>query len=92
MPRILTDNTHFPPLTSSPEEAFILTKGCHAMKLHFPWPAIEQALENLRTAGTVRTLYDQNTGKGFWLIGDQGVYLMPNTADAHPVVYAREHD
>jgi len=62
------------------------------MKLHFPWPAVEQALETLRTACTVRTLYDQDTGKGFWLVGDQGVYLMPNTADAQPIIYARECD
>lgn len=62
------------------------------MKLHFPWPAIEQALETLRAAGAVRTLYDQDTGKGFWLVGDQGVYLMPNTVGAQPVIYARECD
>ena len=60
------------------------------MKLHFPWPAVEQALETLRAAGAVRTLYDQDTGKGFWLVGDQGVYLMPNTVGAQPVIYARE--
>ncbi len=62
------------------------------MKLHFPWPAVEQALETLRVAGAVRTLYDQDTGKGFWLVGDQGVYLMPNTTGAQPVIYARECD
>lgn len=67
-------------------------KGCNAMKLHFPWPAVEQALDILRTAGTVRTLYDQDTDKGFWLVGDQGVYLMPNTASTQPVIYARECD
>jgi len=47
----------------------------------------------------VRTLYDEKTGEGFWLVGDQGVYLMHNGA-AHeraegdktgqPVAYARE--
>lgn len=62
------------------------------MKLHFPWPAVEQALEILRAASVVRTLYDQDTGKGFWLVGDQGVYLMPNTVGAQPVIYARECD
>ncbi len=62
------------------------------MKLHFPWPEIEQALEELRNAGTVRTLYDQDTGKGLWLVGDQGVYLMPNTASANCTIYARECD
>lgn len=73
------------------------------MRLHFPWPAVEQALEELRTAGAARTLYDQDTGKGLWLVGDRGVYLMPNTTDglhnrdrSHEdgnfVVYARECD
>jgi hypothetical protein len=43
------------------------------------------------------------TGKGLWLVGDQGVYLMPNTTDGpraasrkpgdgNFVVYARECD
>ena len=47
----------------------------------------------------VRTLYDEATGEGFWLVGDQGVYLMHNGAmheradgdtTGQPVVYARE--
>jgi len=79
-------------LTSFPEEAFILMKGWIVMRLHFPWHAVEQTLETLRTAGAVRTLYDQDTDKGFWLVGDQGVYLMPNTVSTEPVIYARECD
>lgn len=47
----------------------------------------------------VRTLYDETTGAGFWLVGDQGVYLMHNgkpadaingIKDRQPVVYALE--
>lgn len=47
----------------------------------------------------VRTLYDEKTGEGFWLVGDQGVYLMHNGAPheraegdktGQPVAYARE--
>lgn len=62
------------------------------MKLHFPWPDVEQALKILRAADTIKPLYDQDTGKGFWLVGDQGVYLMLNTVGAQPLIYARECD
>lgn len=51
------------------------------MKLHFPWSALQRAFEELDSATTARTLYDKTTGKGLWLIGDDGVYLMPNTTD-----------
>jgi hypothetical protein len=49
------------------------------MKLHFPANEIEKALEEIKTATTANPLYGEVTGKGFWLVGDQGVYLMPNT-------------
>jgi hypothetical protein len=73
------------------------------MKLHFPWNQIEKALEEVRTAATARTLYETETGKGLWLVGDEGVYLMPNTTDGvhhrkltekdrRLVVYAKECD
>ena len=70
------------------------------MKLHFPIPQIRNGLEELKTAKTVKPLYEQETGSGFWLVGDQGVYLMPNTTDgAHNaksekplVIYAKECD
>jgi hypothetical protein len=73
------------------------------MKLHFPWNEIEKALHELRTATTVKPLYGDNTGKGLWLVGDEGVYFMPNTTDGihHKTrtkgdkllaVYARECD
>lgn len=47
------------------------------MKLHFSWTQIEKALEEVRTASTARPLYEEETGKGLWLVGDEGVYLMP---------------
>lgn len=73
------------------------------MKLHFPWTGIEQSLEEIKTASAAKPLYGQETGKGLWLVGDQGVYLMPNTTDGKHnrdrkenetllVVYARECD
>jgi Protein of unknown function (DUF3085) len=73
------------------------------MKLTFPIGAVLQALDELRGATACRTLYDEQTGKGLWLVGDQGVYLMPNTTDgplaasrkpgdSNFVVYARECD
>lgn len=73
------------------------------MKLHFPWKQIEKALEEVRTASTARPLYGEETGKGLWLVGDEGVYLMPNTSDGlhhrdlkendhRVVVYAQECD
>lgn len=71
------------------------------MKLHFPWNEIEKLIEEVDTATTAKTLYEEETGKGLWLVGDQGVYLMPNTTDGihhaklgkddrRLVVYARE--
>jgi hypothetical protein len=42
----------------------------------------------------IKTLYDEVTGKGFWLVGDQGVYLMHNgqtpEGGKNHVVYAVE--
>jgi hypothetical protein len=65
----------------------------HGMKLHFPWAEVSKALGELRTAAGVRTLYGTATGPGLWLVGDQGVYLMPNTtATKRTIVYARECD
>lgn len=70
------------------------------MKLHFPISEIRTGMEELKTAKTARDLYDQKTGHGFWLVGDQGVYLMPNTTDGKHnsktekplVIYAKECD
>ncbi|WP_414462442.1 DUF3085 domain-containing protein [Hyphomicrobium sp. DY-1] len=73
------------------------------MKLHFPWSDIEKLLTEVITATTARPLYGEKTGKGLWLVGDQGVYLMANTTDGevnskrregdkHVVVYAAECD
>ncbi|WP_409562700.1 DUF3085 domain-containing protein [Hyphomicrobium sp. MC8b] len=68
------------------------------MDLHFNWTALQRAFEELDTAQTARPLYDRDTGKGLWLVGDHGVYLMPNTVDGchhasaggRVVVYADE--
>lgn len=71
------------------------------MKLHFPWNGIEKILEEINTATTAKTLHEEVTGKGFWLVGDHGVYLMAHTTDGvlnknrqkdekHFVVYADE--
>ncbi len=71
------------------------------MKLHFEWKGVERLLEEINSAKTARTLYEEETGKGFWLVGDHGVYLMANTTDGkynskrqkdekHFVVYAEE--
>jgi hypothetical protein len=66
------------------------------MKLHFPWSGIEKLLAELIPADAVQPLYGEVTGKGLWLVGDQGVYLMSNAAragDSKPVVvYADECD
>lgn len=51
------------------------------MQLNFPWTGIETLLEEIRSAKTVKPMYKRKTGKGFWLVGDQGVYLMANTSD-----------
>lgn len=59
------------------------------MKLHFSLKELEPALEEVRTAATADPLYGAVTGKGFWLIGDQGVYLSPNTSDGS---YYRQMD
>ena len=61
------------------------------MRLHFPWNEVAKALEEVRTARRIRSLYGTETGPGLWLVGDEGVYLMPNTATAQPtIVYAAE--
>lgn len=70
------------------------------MKLHFPISQIRTGLEELKTAKTVKPLYERETGAGFWLVGDDGVYLMPNTTDGTHhgkggkpfIIYAKECD
>lgn len=68
------------------------------MKLTFSWEALQKAFEEIYSAHTARELYGTTTGKGLWLIGDDGVYLMPNTTDGihhkgsapRVIVYAEE--
>lgn len=61
------------------------------MRLHFTWTEVQKALDEARNASTSRTLYGSETGPGLWLVGDHGVYLMPNCTDApRTIVYAQE--
>lgn len=79
------------------------------MKLHFPISKIRKGLEELKTAKTTPVKYDWEERKqvpselGFMLVGDQGVYLLPNTVDGKHnvskgkddsffVIYAKECD
>jgi hypothetical protein len=62
-------------------------------RLTFPVRKVLKAVNEVRIAREVLTLYGTVTGPGLWLVGDEGVYLMPNTATKAPViVYARECD
>lgn len=71
----------------------MINNATHGLKLHFRWTEVSKALDEVRTAPGVRTLYGTETGPGLWLVGDRGVYLMPNTtARKFTVVYARECD
>lgn len=66
--------------------------------LNFPNAALVALLADADAkwqAHGVRTLYEEVTGRGFWIVGDDGVYLMHNAvipADAPDplVVYATE--
>jgi hypothetical protein len=51
------------------------------MDLHFSWNEVEKLLDEVRAATATSPLYEQETGKGLWLVGDDGVYLMANTKD-----------
>jgi hypothetical protein len=63
------------------------------MKLHFPWPEVTKALDEVRAATIIQPLYGNITGKGLWLVGDEGVYLMPNTeGTTRTIAYAKECD
>jgi Protein of unknown function (DUF3085) len=71
----------------------MINGAAHGMKLHFPWAEVSKALDELRTPIGVRSLYGTATGPGLWLVGDQGVYLMPNTTGTkRTIIYARECD
>jgi Protein of unknown function (DUF3085) len=62
-------------------------------RLHFPWVGVSAAIEEAKTASASLPLYGDDTGRGLWLVGDQGVYLMSNAAiDKPTVVYANECD
>jgi len=62
-------------------------------KLTFPWAEVSAAIAEAKTAPTCSPLYGDDTGRGLWLVGDHGVYLMSNAAiDKPTVVYANECD
>jgi Protein of unknown function (DUF3085) len=71
-----------------------MTENRESMKLTFNWSDIQRLIDTTRAAKTTRPLYEEDTGKGLWLVGDEGVYLMSNAALAEgeklDVVYARE--
>lgn len=68
------------------------------MKLTFSWAALQKAFEEIISAQTARELNGTETGKGLWLVSDQGIYLIPNTTDGihhkndgpRVVIYAEE--
>lgn len=69
------------------------------MTLHFSWPEVMKALEEIKTAKTATPYYNDPVGPGLFIVGDHGIYLMPNTTDGihHSkgekiIVYARECD
>jgi len=71
----------------------MISPGIKGMRLHFPWTKVLKALNEVRIAKEIRTLYGAETGPGLWLVGDGGVYLMPNTTfKSRTIVYARECD
>lgn len=70
------------------------------MKLRFHWHELLRAFEEIETAASARPLRGKQTPKGLWLVGDTGVYAMPNTTDGihhrngqeRVVIYALECD
>lgn len=68
------------------------------MKLHFKRTRVEALLAHALAAPKTAPLYGTKTGRGLWLVGDQGVYLMsngkpePDRANDGHVAYAKECD
>lgn len=67
--------------------------------LHFSTALLRAEIEAVKRATAHRTLYEEETGPGLWLVGDQGVYLMGNherpplpKGQSYAVVYAVECD
>jgi hypothetical protein len=66
--------------------------------LHFPLAAVKAEYEAVKAASSWSRPYCGHPGEpAFWLVGDQGVYLMgndkgrvPEGEGGRPVVYARE--
>lgn len=77
---------------STPARAQMDSAHTGAM-LRFPWAGVSTAIAETKAAAASRTLYGNNTGRGLWLVGDRGIYLMSNAAIGKPtVVYATECD
>jgi hypothetical protein len=71
------------------------------MRLCFNLRKVKTLLQHAAAAPASKALYDEPTGPGLWLVGDNGIYLMSNGSppllhphqDArHVVAYARECD
>lgn len=69
------------------------------MILKFNKLDVQKLITVTKTAGEHKTLYEQVTGPGLWLVGDDGVYLMSNckpafmrTPEKQFVVYAEDLD
>jgi hypothetical protein len=64
--------------------------------LTFSRALVAAELAKVLAAPKHRSLYDEVTGPGLWIVGDQGVYLMGNhegrDPEAEKVVYAKECD
>jgi hypothetical protein len=66
------------------------------MELTFPYEQLRDLLANAETRWPegLRERYDEKDDPGFWLVGDQGVYLMHNglliEGQKPPIVFARE--
>ena len=64
--------------------------------LTFKHDKLKHLLEDAETRWKlhVRPLWDKDTGPGFWIVGDDGVYLMhngePTETESQHVVYAEE--
>jgi len=66
--------------------------------IHFPLAGLRAELDALKGACAFKEMYGEATGPGFFLVGDQGIYLMANherplpEGGTFPVVYPAECD
>ncbi|HYN39931.1 MAG TPA: DUF3085 domain-containing protein [Rhodospirillales bacterium] len=71
------------------------------MRLCFKLRQVKTLLQHAAAAPATKPVYDEHTGPGLWLVGDDGIYLMsnglppllhPDQDVRHVVAYARECD